>query len=780
MNTQIAFRSALAASGLAALALPALPAQAQRLVLEEIIVTAQKREESLQDVPVSVSAVSGQQIIEQGLGNLEEMSIYVPNLTINETPGASQIFIRGLGSGDNAAFEQSVGLFIDGIYAGRARQFRAPFLDVASVEVLRGPQGTLFGKNTIAGAITVTTERPTDELEAILRTAYEVEYDDFSVDGILSGPITDSLSGRLAIRHSDAEGYFDNTKLSRDEVDADSTVLRGSLLWHATEDLSVFFKYEDSETELDGKSSRTDEAGGWEDLIRAADPKYSDDVDKRSTNTVESSDTDAENATLQLDWALGEYELTSITGYSEYQYDDLVDADTTAIDLSAFAPSQDFEQWSQELRLTSPVGDSIDFIAGFYYQENELDVQRNLGVKPQSAVGGPGVNPAFGLLSPFGFQGDYSQDADTWAVFGSVTWHATDRLHINAGLRYTDESKDAERSLFYTGYLSSTPLDEVYPPETDPALNALTRNAAQFIGIYEHEIADDRSADDWSPTLRISWDYTDDIMFYASASEAFKSGGFNEAGSTGDDPGEYPPEGNPASFEFDDEEATAFEVGGKMRLFDSRATLNFAAFYTEFDELQVSTFQGDSFVVGNAATATSRGVEVDGMYLLSEAFTLSGSLAWLDAEYDDFPNAPCTVAQELAVADAGGDPANCRQDLSGEELPFAPEWTSVLALAYQEEFGEFLVSGQVDTVYTSSQYLAGDLDPQTKEGSNTLYNARVALGSVSNSWEVALVGRNITDEEVRTFVNDPFLLDGLFFAYMAPPRTIELQLNLRY
>ncbi len=157
------------------------------LALEEVIVTAQKREQSLQDVPVSVSAVSGEQIDDLGLANLQDMAQYVPNLTINQTPGATQVFIRGLGSGDNQGFESSVGMFIDGVYAGRAAQFEAPFVDVGAVEVLRGPQGTLFGKNTIAGAITINTARPTDELELILRSSYEFEYEDYSLEGVVSG-----------------------------------------------------------------------------------------------------------------------------------------------------------------------------------------------------------------------------------------------------------------------------------------------------------------------------------------------------------------------------------------------------------------------------------------------------------------------------------------------------------------------------------------------------------------------------------------------------------------
>ena len=264
-------------------------------------------------------------------------------------------------------------------------------------------------------------------------------------------------------------------------------------------------------------------------------------------------------------------------------------------------------------------------------------------------------------------------------------------------MRYTDESKDADRSLFYTGFLSGTPLDEVYDPVTDVLPNATSRAALQFLGIYEHEIDGGRSSQDWSPSLRVSYDLTDDMMIYASVSEAFKSGGFNDAGSRGDDVGEFPADGESANFEFDEEEARAYELGGKLRLFDQRATLNFAVFRTEFSDLQVSTFQGDSFIVGNAAEAISQGIELDGAFRLNDEWTLTGSLAFLDAQYDEFATATCTVAQASAIGAAGGDPASCQQDLGGENLANAPDWSGVLALDYQTQLDNYQLRGPVWT-----------------------------------------------------------------------------------
>ncbi len=579
------------------------------------------------------------------------------------------------------------------------------------------------------------------------------------------------------MREAGYGGYLDNTLQSRDEVDGDESVVRGSLLWDASDTMSVFFKYESGSRDLDGKPAVTSEPNGWEELILQADPSFQSAHDKRSTSVEEFYDSDNDNAVLKVDWSLGEYELTSITGYSEYDFEDLIDADTVSLDVAAFGRSQDFDQITQELRLTSPLGESFDFIAGLYYLNSNLEVGRNLGANPAGAVGGPGIPSAFAVLPRIGFQGDFKQDTETFAVFAAATWHPTDRLHINLGLRYTHEEKEAERSLFYTGYLTSTPLDEVYEPGP---LNSFIRVAFQGLGLYEHEIEDDRSSEDVSPSLRVSYDLSDDTMLYFSASRAFKSGGFNEAGGLGDSPGEFPPGGNAASFEFDEEEALSFEAGGKMSLFDRRATLNFAVFRTEFDDLQVSTFQGDSFIVGNAAEAVSQGVEIDGVMRLTSELTLAGSLAYLDAEYDEFMNATCTVEQANALVEEGGFAADCAQDLSGAALAYSPEWTAVLGLDYETYWGQYLFRSHLDVVYTDEQYLASDLDSHTLEDSRTLLNARLALAGPGENWELAVVGRNLTDEEVRTFSNDPFLVSGVLFSYMAPPRTVELQLNLRF
>jgi len=354
--------------------------------------------------------------------------------------------------------------------------------------------------------------------------------------------------------------------------------------------------------------------------------------------------------------------------------------------------------------------------------------------------------------------GDYQQDSETWAVFGQGTWHVKENLHVTLGLRYTKESKEAQRSLYLSGYGTETALD----PVTDAGKIGL-QNA--IFNAFDFDIQDGKTVENFSPSFKAQYDLSDEVMLYTSVSKAFKSGGFGESGSID-------------KFEFDDEEALAFEVGGKLRIMDGRGSLNFALFHTVYEDLQVSAFVGDAFVVDNAAEATSQGVEVDGVFRVTEALTMTASMAYLDATYDEFSNASCSMAQVQA---SGGSARTCQQDLQGETLAYAPEWSANIGLNHIANVGDNLeLHSNLNLNYVDEQYLAQDLDEHTLEESHLTVNARVALGDMDGNWELALVGKNLTDEEIRTFSNDIPLMDGALFSYVAPPRTVAVQFNLAY
>ena len=315
------------------ISLPASQVYAQEgsRALEEIVVTAAYREQGLQDVPVSISAVTGEMISRAAIQKAEDIQFLVPNFTLTETGIGTNAFIRGAGSGINQAFEQSVGTYIDGVHFGRAQQWRSPFLDVERVEVLRGPQSILFGKNSVAGALNITTARPTDEFEGSIGASYEFEHDESIIEGMISGPISDRVRYRVAARQRELEGYMDNATLGEDEPNREDWTVRGTLEFDVTDNLVATLKAEVGEFDVDGRHieivNELPAAGGpFQGLqynqilstgVFGADPSVNNVVqdDVRSSNG-DFSYNESENFALTLDWALGDYNFESITAFS--------------------------------------------------------------------------------------------------------------------------------------------------------------------------------------------------------------------------------------------------------------------------------------------------------------------------------------------------------------------------------------------------------------------------------------------------------------------------------
>jgi len=805
LHGKVLQKSALALA--VSLALPSLAFAQGELMLEEIIVTAQKREQSLQDVPVSVSVMSGDAITEVGITNLDEMSGYIPNLSVSEGSQSVSITMRGLGSGQNQGFEQSVGMFVDGIYAGRDRQFRSPFMDVESVEVLRGPQGTLFGKNTIAGALNIRTAKPTEDFEASLRGSYEPESDEYSLEGIISGEISDTLMGRLAVKRLEADGFMHNTYTGEDESMKSELIARGTLVWEPTDLLSVITKFETAHTAARGEPNRLDSDGGWDELYRLVDEDFNNnDPYQRSTDLTDENHNDSDSLTVTVDYDLNEYTLTSITGYSKYQDYVQQDVDFSPLNVLAQYQDQKFDQLSQEFRITSPLGDKFDFLAGAYYQKSTLENHKRLDSNIASLVGGVPVEvnylgtmlPINGasvadILAPAQFVtkddgsvgvgnasgaiyasaisslntgggrvSDYKQDAETWSIYGQGTWHIEDNLHLTLGLRYAEETKEASRTLYLSDYGTENVMDL-----EDPNNSLVLAIQNGVFGSVNHSIAAADTVENLSPSIKLQYEPNDEVMFYASISQAFKSGGYSESGTSADEYG----------FGFADEEALAFEFGSKMSVMDGRGTINFALFHTQYDDLQVSAFIGDRYVVGNAAAATSQGLEVDGVFRLTESIDLSGSFAYLDATYDEFKTAACTTKQAIA----SGSPRECTQDLSGKTLTNAPEFSANFGLKHSADLGDnYQLYSTLMANYTAEQYLSQNLDPDALEESHVVFSARTAISSNEDTWELALVGKNLTNEAIRGYSAAVPLMDGARFSYMAAPRTLAVQFLVNY
>ena len=729
-------------------AIALVSAQANAAQLEEVIVTAQKRAESLQDVPISVAAVSGDKIRDAGIMTIGDLSAYVPNFTMTESAVGSVVFIRGIGSGINQGFEQSVGMFVDGIYLGRSQQFRAPFLDVAMVEVLKGPQGTLFGKNTIAGAVNITTMKPGQEFEGEVSAMYEPEYNTQEYTAILSGPLTDNLGARLALRKSVSDGYMENVINGNDEADRDEQIARLTLAWTPTSDLEVIAKLETGSFDVEGRVNQVATADGEFQGANLGDaiadlfgPVEDGKINQKKASRgfrPEATETEYDLASLTINYDIGEHTLTSVTGYSTYEFQEWTDADFTALALLDVGYDQEFDQFSQELRITSPLGQTIEYIAGLYYQSSELSnltqIPTNLA---EAGIGAP----------PFSVVRLFDQDSETFAAFAQGTWNISDTLRLTAGLRFSREEKDIDQSLYTADFLTLT---------ANPALAPV---AGGVLGAFEHAYSESRSEDHVSPSLNLQYDVSDEIMVYASVSQGFKGGGFNEAESSGDI----------GQFEYEDEEANSLELGGKMTLLDGAAELNGALFYTEYDDRQVSAFEGTNFVVGNAAASTTQGLELDGRWAATDNLTLSASMSYLESEFDDFADAACTAEQTRNSV------GPCTQDLSGQETEFAPKWSYNISAEYITEVSASMdLRFQVDANYSDDYFFAQDLDTLESQDSYTKINARIGLGGNDGGWEFALIGKNLTDETTLSHGNDIPLFNGAHFSFMDAPRTVAV------
>lgn len=825
-------------------------------MLEEVVVTAQLRAQSLQDVPVSVSAIGGEKMMEAGIAKIEDLQAYVPNFTMSESGIGTDIYIRGIGSGENQGFEQSVGMYVDGIAYGRAQLARAPFLDLSRVEVLRGPQNILLGKNSIAGAISIQTANPSEYAEGNVQVTYEPEQNERIIDMVVSGPINDRLGYRFAVRKRELDGFMENLVLDRDEAQRSEETFRIKLSWDVSDNVTAKFKIEAGSFDVVGRNSEiiTNYASNsdvflfqgrtyGEIMDRTVFPDTGDlaaltgllpapvlnflqlqpngsiiDIDsdegvlnntadrKRHSNG-DYSNNDTYNFTANVDWYRDDHQFTSITGIMGYEYDEDCDCDFTGAPLFQVEFQEEYQQFSQEFRWISPAGENFEYIAGAYFQYSELDFFDSLylpsDIIPQLVnasdllEGGargdvdPGADGSSGFeLLGFGDAGNalrgirtpryFNSESSIASTFMQATWNMADSFRLTLGGRLTWENKEGARKLEF-GFDDGTiqPLGEV-----DTA-------AAVSFAAERHDLKGEREEVQFAPLVNLQWDATDDLMAYFSASRGYKSGGFDARSNAS--PSADPTPINPnaptgtnqqvliGSFEFEEEEALSFELGMKTSLLEGAAELNAALFRTEFDNLQVSVFDGTlGFNVGNAASAVSQGIELDGRMALTENLILAGGLAFLDFEFQDHQFGTCI--QDQVPDNANG--INC--DYSGKTNQYVADYSGNLMLAYERPLGDSLMlRANIDVIFTDDYHPSPNLDDRIKQDAYQTFNGRLALSSIDGEWEVALLGKNLSDELVILYGVDAPTAKTITGAtthhgLVNNPRTLALQASYRW
>ncbi|HEY6645407.1 TonB-dependent receptor [Povalibacter sp.] len=808
------------------------------LILEEVMVTARKREESLVNAPLAVSVVSGSEMESQGVTGLEQLSAKVPSLQVGRGAQASSIYIRGIGSGINKGFEQSVGMYIDGIYQSRSLQFTQSIFDLARVEVLRGPQGVLFGKNAVAGAIKIETAGPQqgDGFRGTVSALWEPEYNTQRYSLALSGDLSETLAARFVYSDSSSDGYVRNKARNTDERQDEDRAARLTLAWAPTDTLSVTGKVSYSEMEAYGAEvviadinygvipgylalGKTTAVLGSLILSNGLEPNFGlsrgweSYTNNRFWRPQDVETSESTNVSLNVEWNVGDFVFTSLSGFTNFETDNDHDVDFTPVNLAHTIEGEKLEQFSQEFRLASDWDGPVNVVLGAYYEKQRLKIQNEnqldgtMGGLISPLIGGAPTlfhasvlaasNPAVtalinaGLLTPttqlnsVDRRYTLKQTAETKAIFGEVEYEFTDRWALELGLRYSEDEKDVVKdNIIGTGQPGQfVPL--LNPADTvgSASLNQLLARAyaaggpqavlAQVVwgGLvtYPH-LQDLNSAEEHlDAAAKLRWEYSDTGMTYLSFSQGYKSGGFNAT------PDSARPDGTPSTgTEFKDESVDAWELGVKQSLFNGRARIGAAVYRSELENLQVTSFNGINFVVGNAAELVVQGVELESQWKATGELEFGLSLNYLDHKYASFPGAPCTIAEGALVA-------VCTKDLTGKRGAYAPEWTGAFYVDYVKSVGaNWDLFAHVDVNYKADMYLGNDLDEALHQDAYVKVDSRIGVMSVDGTWSVSVFGRNLTDKRTFTTGLDAPLTGGIKAAWVEEPRVLGVQGTYRF
>ncbi len=717
----------------ALVSLALLSHSAMALQLEEVVVTAQKRAESIQDVPISITAFSGDELNRRGLTDISRLASAVPNFDVptSNTARNVSVRIRGIGSsGTNPGIESSVGVFLDGLYQPTGAMVFGELSDIASFEILRGPQGTLYGRNTPVGALNVTTLAPSEEFESKITLGYG-DYSEVTANGYVGGALSENTAGRLSFWYRDREGYQHNL-FTDDDVNGTTTWgLRGKMLFTPSDnvDINVIASYSEIDSEC-CTADQIDPSGptgiatpGFLATQAAAGLPFEnfDDSDHVvDGDEIGDDKTESLSFSVQVDWAFAnEHTLTSITGYQDWENDVTIASDSLKNNVLPVTQIQKNEIYSQEFRITSPADQTLEYLAGVYLYGQDTEFTEDAFVASAEAnrvfpVPSPPCQTPCAAVPGDTINGLFDQETRSVAVYGNMTYHISEQWDITGGLRWSQDEKDVF-------------IDHANAPGNGFVIDRL---------IFPANTVGNRDLSENSTTWSINTRFrpAEDLMLFATASTGFKSGGFNSR--------RLPP-GTPVQFA--NEDSITFEAGIKSTLLDQRLRLNATVYQTTIEDFQESALapSGTGFIVGNAGEQEARGIELDFTFLATEQLAINGAFAFLDAEYTEFVGAQC------GIGEAVDDPVANTCDRSGETPAFAPEvtwnlgaeWTQPLAnsdmeLRFRADYSWIDEQNRIRV----TQDAGGDTD------SYGLLNLRAVLAETNGKWQVEAYVNNVSDE----------------------------------
>ncbi len=785
----------------AAQAQSAPAAQAEVGGLEDIVVMARRREESLQDVPVSVTAMSAAQIEKYDMTSLEKISTQTPQFTIGRASNGSgaQLTLRGIGSSSTSiGIEQSVAVVLDGVYYGQGRVINEGFLDLAGVEMLKGPQALFFGKNATAGVISIRSADPTDKPEYKARVGYEFKARNLVGEAVASGPLSDQLGIRIAVRASNMfGGYFANRGIdktystydvatgvttphfaaasTRDNPGEKEVLGRVTLKWRPTEALTMTLKANMSANDTDNNSWNYVPyacASGTYALNSSitCGRKFAIYQNNVPTEIAGSQPFSREDGALY-----NRYRSWAVTGTAEYAMDDLTltwvnnynrnvnrwscDCTFVSSDLAA-APSSErsiYHAFSSEFRAQTSFDGPINLLAGFYYQSTKRNHTQS------GAFGNVEDSSQPAAWRYLGYFKRSETEGETLSGYGQATWKVVPTVELAAGVRYTHETKDS--------YL------------VQPYVNALL----QGLFLQNSSIPGNQTFTNWSPEATITWQPTRDITVYGAYKTAYKSGGFSNSG--------FVSATTIASdVAFNPERARGFEGGVKTTLFDRQLRLNLGVYSYKYLDLQVDYFNSDTFafITTNAGSAKTKGAELEFQFAPRglPGLDLHGSLNYNKARYGRYI-APCYGGQSVAAGCDTVFQGALGQDLSGKSTAVAPKWTGSLGASYESALaGDTVLGLSVDTRYSSGYLASSFAHPLSTQPKYLTVDASARLKFGEDRYELALIGKNLTNRFIVGGVVDaPNTGTGTGTATATPadqvgfislPRTVQVQMTVRF
>lgn len=715
--------SVLSQAVAAAIALGAMPTFAaqgdeESVSLQAVTVTATRRAESLQKVPVAVSVVDGEQLERDNRNGVASIVQQVPSL--NFRTGASNkdtsLFIRGVGTiSTSPGVEPTVATVIDGVVYGRPGQATLDLLDLERIEVLRGPQGTLFGKNASAGVLNIVTKAPTEETHGYIDQSYYSGNESRTRFGIGGSLIPDTLKGSLTTLFGSYDGNVDNRANGHEVNGYNRKGVRGKLEFTPNDDLTLTLaadymqSHDDAPNGVVSKALTPAFAGA---LAPVSASGHSRDIASDYRSHVEDIN---KGLSAQLDWNLGDYTLTSITAWRGWDNTQWQDGDRLATITSAFPGTEDkgdlsYDQYSQEVRLASPKGEFVEYVGGLFYMHGKDDeTYRRTLVTPTGSQRGVA---------------DYTTTSDSYSAFGETTLNFTSRLRGIAGLRWTHDDLEYDHRRVST---SATTVSGIQPG---------TRSSGSV------------DEDGWSGRLGVQYDLSDDVMAYVTYSRGYKGPAYNVFFN-------MQPRDTDA---LKPETSNTWEAGIKASAWDNRLTSNLAVFHSEYDNYQANFFDTVANQVVtrliNAGSVSTEGVELDYALQATQNLKLSGALAYTRARIDQF-SCPAGAA------------ASC--NVNGKTLPYSPDWKSYVRADYSIPLANGL-DVELGTDYSWQSEVQYDIsqNPDTKQGAYGIWNASIALADYTNGWRVALLGKNLADKSYS-----PMLASGSGYIYRAVPRDDE-------